>query len=180
MTKAFREPPVGISARSGPPRGRLPGYTPRVSAGLAAYERVLNRAGLSPVAGHRRGRPRRLRGPARGRGRRARPGRPDLGTRPGRLQGARSRQPAKRSTGTWSAARSPGTSWSSRPATSTGSACTCATSPGCAGPWPACAASRGSCSPTGSRCAASASRRWPCGRATRWRPAWPRPRSWPR
>jgi ribonuclease HII len=51
MTKAFREPPVGLSARSGPPRGRLPGYTPRVSAGLAAYERVLNRAGLSPVAG---------------------------------------------------------------------------------------------------------------------------------
>ena len=51
MTKAFREPPVGLSARSGPSRGRLPGYTPRVSAGLAAYERVLNRAGLSPVAG---------------------------------------------------------------------------------------------------------------------------------
>ena len=51
MTKASREPPAGVSARSGPPRGRLPGYTPRVSAGLAAYERVLNRAGLSPVAG---------------------------------------------------------------------------------------------------------------------------------
>lgn len=30
---------------------RHPGYTPRVSAGLAAYERVLTRAGLSPVAG---------------------------------------------------------------------------------------------------------------------------------
>jgi ribonuclease HII len=51
MTKVLREPLPGFSARSGPPRGRLPGYTPRVSAGLDAYERVLNRAGLSPVAG---------------------------------------------------------------------------------------------------------------------------------
>src|SRR5437660_10322188 len=30
---------------------RHPGYTPRNGAGLTAYERVLNRAGLSPVAG---------------------------------------------------------------------------------------------------------------------------------
>ncbi|HEY2443884.1 MAG TPA: ribonuclease HII [Streptosporangiaceae bacterium] len=30
---------------------RPPGYTPRSSAGLAGYERVLTRAGLSPVAG---------------------------------------------------------------------------------------------------------------------------------
>ena len=51
MTKVLRKAMAGLSARSGPPRGRLPGYTPRVSAGLAAYERVLNRAGLSPVAG---------------------------------------------------------------------------------------------------------------------------------
>ena len=33
------------------PRGRHPGYTPRVSSGLAAYERVLAKAGLAPVAG---------------------------------------------------------------------------------------------------------------------------------
>jgi ribonuclease HII len=33
------------------PRARHPGYTPRTSAGLAAYERVLIRAGLAPVAG---------------------------------------------------------------------------------------------------------------------------------
>jgi ribonuclease HII len=32
-------------------RRRPPGYTPRVSSGLAAYERVLSRAGLAPVAG---------------------------------------------------------------------------------------------------------------------------------
>ena len=29
----------------------VPGYTPRPSAGLAAYENVLARAGLAPVAG---------------------------------------------------------------------------------------------------------------------------------
>src|SRR6059058_3645892 len=51
MTRVLREAPVGLTARPGPPRGRHPGYTPRISAGLAAYERVLNRAGLSPVAG---------------------------------------------------------------------------------------------------------------------------------
>jgi ribonuclease HII len=52
MTKVLREAVAGLSARSGPPPpGRLPGYTPRVSAGLAAYERALNRAGLSPVVG---------------------------------------------------------------------------------------------------------------------------------
>jgi ribonuclease HII len=33
------------------PHGRNPGYTPRTSAGLAAYERVLDRAGFTPVAG---------------------------------------------------------------------------------------------------------------------------------
>ena len=33
------------------PRGRHPGYTPRATAGLAGYERVLARAGLAPVAG---------------------------------------------------------------------------------------------------------------------------------
>src|SRR5215468_4300139 len=52
MTKVLREAVAGLGARSGSSlRGRLPGYTPRVSAGLAAYERVLNRAGLSPVVG---------------------------------------------------------------------------------------------------------------------------------
>jgi ribonuclease HII len=33
------------------PHGRNPGYTPRTSSGLAAYERVLDRAGFAPVAG---------------------------------------------------------------------------------------------------------------------------------
>jgi ribonuclease HII len=33
------------------PWWRHPGYTPRRAAGLTGYERVLNRAGLSPVAG---------------------------------------------------------------------------------------------------------------------------------
>jgi ribonuclease HII len=33
------------------PYWRLPGYTPRRSAGLTGYERVLARAGLAPVAG---------------------------------------------------------------------------------------------------------------------------------
>src|SRR5213596_1075211 len=51
MTRVLREALAGLTARPGPPRGRHPGYTPRISAGLAAYERVLNRAGLSPVAG---------------------------------------------------------------------------------------------------------------------------------
>jgi ribonuclease HII len=51
MTRVLREDPAGLSAAPGPPRGRHPGYTPRASAGLAAYERVLVRAGLSPVAG---------------------------------------------------------------------------------------------------------------------------------
>jgi ribonuclease HII len=51
MTKVVREALAGLSARPGPPQGRHPGYTPRVSAGLAAYERVLSRAGLSPVVG---------------------------------------------------------------------------------------------------------------------------------
>ena len=33
------------------PWWRHPGYTPRRAAGLTGYERVLARAGLSPVAG---------------------------------------------------------------------------------------------------------------------------------
>ncbi|MGH3125970.1 MAG: ribonuclease HII, partial [Streptosporangiaceae bacterium] len=33
------------------PEWRHPGYTPRRAAGLTGYERVLVRAGLSPVAG---------------------------------------------------------------------------------------------------------------------------------
>jgi ribonuclease HII len=33
------------------PGGRHPGYTPRTTSGLAAYERALNRAGFAPVAG---------------------------------------------------------------------------------------------------------------------------------
>ena len=33
------------------PHGRNPGYTPRTSCGLTAYERVLDRAGFAPVAG---------------------------------------------------------------------------------------------------------------------------------
>ncbi|MGH3155594.1 MAG: ribonuclease HII [Streptosporangiaceae bacterium] len=33
------------------PGGRNPGYTPRTSSGLAAYERALIRAGFAPVAG---------------------------------------------------------------------------------------------------------------------------------
>jgi ribonuclease HII len=51
MTRDLREALTGLSVRPGSSRGRHPGYTPRVSAGLAAYERVLIRAGLSPVAG---------------------------------------------------------------------------------------------------------------------------------
>jgi ribonuclease HII len=38
-------------ALSLPPRGRPVGYTPRRGAGLASYEKVLARAGFSPVAG---------------------------------------------------------------------------------------------------------------------------------
>jgi ribonuclease HII len=33
------------------PGGRHPGYTPRTTSGLAAYERALGRAGFAPVAG---------------------------------------------------------------------------------------------------------------------------------
>ncbi len=52
--------PRGKAARAGladanawpwQPHGRNPGYTPRSSSGLAAYERVLDRAGFAPVAG---------------------------------------------------------------------------------------------------------------------------------
>lgn len=42
---------AGATLLPWPPRGRPPGYTPRTSAGLAAYERALVRAGLTPVAG---------------------------------------------------------------------------------------------------------------------------------
>jgi ribonuclease HII len=38
-------------AASLPPHSRPPGYTPRRTAGLTGYERVLARAGFSPVAG---------------------------------------------------------------------------------------------------------------------------------
>ena len=48
LRAAARVDPV---AAPGPFRGRPAGYTPRSSAGLAGYERVLIRAGLSPVAG---------------------------------------------------------------------------------------------------------------------------------
>jgi ribonuclease HII len=51
MTRALRKAPARVPARAGQHQGRHPGYTPRTSAGLAAYERVLIRAGLSPVAG---------------------------------------------------------------------------------------------------------------------------------
>jgi len=51
MTRAHRDALTGLSARSWQPRGRHPGYTPRSSSGLAAYERAIIRAGLSPVAG---------------------------------------------------------------------------------------------------------------------------------
>lgn len=42
---------AGSGAGLSLPKGRHPGYTPRSSAGLAGYERVLARAGLTPVAG---------------------------------------------------------------------------------------------------------------------------------
>jgi ribonuclease HII len=47
--------PLGRSVLNGPPAGALQrrsvGYTPRRDVGLSAYERVLTRAGLAPVAG---------------------------------------------------------------------------------------------------------------------------------
>ena len=51
MTRVLRKAPARVPARAGQHQGRHPGYTPRTSVGLAAYERVLIRAGLSPVAG---------------------------------------------------------------------------------------------------------------------------------
>jgi ribonuclease HII len=48
--EGVRKPPAS-KARPWAPRGRHPGYTPRTSSGLAAYERALIRAGLAPVAG---------------------------------------------------------------------------------------------------------------------------------
>ncbi len=51
MTPLVHDAPAGPGSRSRQPWGRPPGYTPRSSAGLAGYERVLIRAGLSPVAG---------------------------------------------------------------------------------------------------------------------------------
>jgi ribonuclease HII len=49
-----KAPRAGLAAATGwpwRPHGRNPGYTPRTSSGLAAYERVLDRAGFGPVAG---------------------------------------------------------------------------------------------------------------------------------
>jgi ribonuclease HII len=43
--------PSAPTTRHWAPRGRHPGYTPRTSSGLAAYERALIRAGFAPVAG---------------------------------------------------------------------------------------------------------------------------------
>jgi ribonuclease HII len=51
VTQARAETTVGAPDWFQQPRRRHPGYTPRVSNGLAAYERVLSRAGLAPVAG---------------------------------------------------------------------------------------------------------------------------------
>ena len=45
------EPDVGPGDATAVLPARHPGYTPRSAAGLAGYERVLARAGLSPVAG---------------------------------------------------------------------------------------------------------------------------------
>jgi ribonuclease HII len=49
MTTVLRPSRPGVTLSL--TRGRHPSYTPRSSAGLAGYERVLARAGLSPVAG---------------------------------------------------------------------------------------------------------------------------------
>jgi len=43
--------PVVAAERGGSPYPRYPGYTPRRDMGLSAYELVLGRAGLGPVAG---------------------------------------------------------------------------------------------------------------------------------
>jgi ribonuclease HII len=51
MTAALRAARPGPDTGPGQPSGRHPRHTPRSSAGLAAYERALVRAGLSPVAG---------------------------------------------------------------------------------------------------------------------------------
>jgi len=51
VTQAPDETAAGAPDWFQQPRRRPPGYTPRVSNGLAAYERVLSRAGLAPVAG---------------------------------------------------------------------------------------------------------------------------------
>lgn len=51
MTQALDQTAAGAPDPFQQPRRRHPGYTPRVSNGLAAYERVLSRAGLAPVAG---------------------------------------------------------------------------------------------------------------------------------
>jgi ribonuclease HII len=44
-------PDAGLGDAMAVVSARLPGYTPRSGAGLTGYERVLARAGLSPVAG---------------------------------------------------------------------------------------------------------------------------------
>jgi ribonuclease HII len=44
-------PDAGLGDAMAVAPARLPGYTPRCGAGLTGYERVLARAGLSPVAG---------------------------------------------------------------------------------------------------------------------------------
>jgi ribonuclease HII len=51
VTQALDATAAGAPDWSQQLRRRPPGYTPRVSNGLAAYERVLSRAGLTPVAG---------------------------------------------------------------------------------------------------------------------------------
>jgi ribonuclease HII len=51
MVRPSTKPAIGAPDRAQRARWRHPGHTPRRNAGLAAYENVLARAGLTPVAG---------------------------------------------------------------------------------------------------------------------------------
>ena len=116
------------------------GYTPRRDSGLAGYERVLSRAGLAPVAGvDEAGRgacagplvvAAAILEPSRSAAITGIPGLADSKALTAQLREEIYGQivAVGRWTGAW---------WSSRPPTSTGWGCTCATSAGCAGPWPA-------------------------------------------
>src|ERR1700744_891537 len=51
MVRPSTKPAIGAPDRAQRARWRHTGHTPRRNAGLAAYENVLARAGLTPVAG---------------------------------------------------------------------------------------------------------------------------------